>query len=303
MRSKAELEIAQFIRAIYAGEVQQNVRNVLDDRYELDIFLPALNLGFEYNGMVWHSEQFDKAGASTRHINKLNQANVKGIKLVQILEYEYLNHRDLVLSKISHIIGCQTNLPKIQARKCTIRSISNDVAKRFLNLNHIQGFAKSTVYLGAYYNSQLIGVMTLKRESSDSNSDAYNKWELTRFATDNNYISCGIGGKLFKHFIREHNPQYVKSFADRRWTVSEGNNLYTRLGFTLDSVTNPDYHYTNNTLVYIHKFNCRKNILIRKYPEANLTMDMTEHEMVQKIGLYRIWDCGLFKYVWRPAEA
>ena len=25
---------------------------------------------------------------------------------------------------------------------------------------------------------------------------------------------------------------------------------------------------------------------------------MTESEMVKKLGYYRIWDCGLFKYIW-----
>ena len=28
-------------------------------------------------------------------------------------------------------------------------------------------------------------------------------------------------------------------------------------------------------------------------------MSMTESEMVKELGYDKIWDCGLFKYVWR----
>ena len=29
---------------------------------------------------------------------------------------------------------------------------------------------------------------------------------------------------------------------------------------------------------------------------------MTEREMTDQLGFYRIWDCGLYKYVWRKDE-
>ena len=29
---------------------------------------------------------------------------------------------------------------------------------------------------------------------------------------------------------------------------------------------------------------------------------MTELEMTRELGYYRIWDCGLFKYVWRKGD-
>ena len=52
-------------------------------------------------------------------------------------------------------------------------------------------------------------------------------WELTRFASDYNFICCGVGGKLFKHpFIKEYKPELVKSFADRRWTIDERKIIY-----------------------------------------------------------------------------
>ena len=43
-------------------------------------------------------------------------------------------------------------------------------------------------------------------------------------------------------------------------------------------------------------FNFRKQNLHKKY---DLPLTMTEDEMTEKLGYYKIWDCGLFKYVWK----
>ena len=58
-----------------------------------------------------------------------------------------------------------------------------------------------------------------------------------------------------------------------------------------------DYSYVINNK-RIHKFSCRKNLLLRKYTDMGLTEDMTEKNMTEKIGIFRIWNCGLIKYKW-----
>lgn len=192
-------------------------------------------------------------------------------------------------------MGKMCNYPKIMARKCEINKISIEKAKVFLKENHIQGYGKSTVALGAYYGPVLVGVMTFIK------SDKENEWILNRFATDNKMICSGIGGKLFKYFVKKYKPVNVKSFADRRWTLDENNNLYTKIGFKLTEILKPDYKYVDkdNPTERIHKFNLRKKELHRKY---NFDMDMTEAQMVKKLGLVKIWDCGLYKYEWKKEE-
>lgn len=44
-----------------------------------------------------------------------------------------------------------------------------------------------------------------------------------------------------------------------------------------------------------HKFSFRNKILSKKY---KLPTSMTEKEMCGVLGFYRIWDCGLIKYVY-----
>ena len=268
---------------------QQRNREILRNR-EIDIYIPSIKLGIEYNGLHWHSERLGKG--KNYHLDKLNKCNEQGIKLIQIFEDEWINHRDICESKLKQICGLNTN-PKIYGRKCEIREITNkDIAYKFLDKNHIQGRTSFTIALGAYHQEELVGVMTFKNEK-----EGY--WDLNRFATDINYQCVGIGGKLFKYFTRNYPFIEIKSFADRRWTTDPTNNLYIKLGFEFDSYVPPTYWYYNskiNPYTRFHKFGFRKQHLHKQY---GLPLTMTEREMTTALGYVRIWDCGLVKYIYK----
>ena len=289
--SKGEDEIKNFIEKELKEDVISRDRQLIKP-HELDIVIANKNIAIEYNGLRWHSELMgiDK----NYHINKLEKCQMNNINLIQIFEDEYVNHKDIVLSKLKHILHKDYDLPKVVGRKCEVKTINMADARLFLNKFHIQGFVNSTVYMGAFHRGELIGVMTFKEEKKGSN-----KWELNRFATNYNYRIIGVGGKLWSYFLKQIDPLYVKSFADRRWTINSRHNLYTELGFTMVDILEPDYRYYNDkkgTCERIHKFNCRKNKLAKDF---NLPLNLTEKEMCEKIGLYKIWDCGLLKYVWK----
>jgi len=288
MISHQENEIFEYCKSIFPDAEQSN-RSLIHP-YEIDIYIPSLRIGIEYNGLYWHSNAcVDK----NYHLQKLELAKKNGIKLIQIFEDEYINNKELVLKKIGHILNVANNNQKISGRKCEIIEITNHEAEGFLNKNHIQGYAISTVHLGAFFNNELIAVMSFKLETKNSS-----KWELTRFASNNNYICQGVGGKLFKHFIKKYDPKEVKSFADRRWTIDENSNLYIKLGFNFNGYTVPDYKYfrENDGIKRQHKFGFRKQKLNKIY---GLPLTMTETEMTEKLGYKKIYDCGLIRYVWK----
>ena len=286
--SKPENEIFEFIKNNVHTIVEQRNKTIIKP-YELDIFLPEVKFAIEYNGLYWHSTKFSTN--KNKHLDKLIKCKENDIKLIQIFEDEWLNKKDIVLSKIKHLLKIDNNT-KIMARKTTVSIIDSVLGIEFLNKNHIQGSGISSVYIGCFFETKLIGVMSFKKEKD-------NNWELTRFASDYNYTCQGVGGKLFKHFIKEYNPESVKSFADRRWTVNEENNLYLQLGFKFDSYIKPDYKYIENGIMQRqHKFNFRKSLLLKKHPDK-LTKDMTESEMTDKLGYLKIYDCGLIKYIWK----
>ena len=269
----------------------KNDRTILDGK-EIDIYLPDKHIGIEFNGLKWHSDWF--AGKDRHyHLDKTIMCSEAGVKLIHIFEDEYLQHKELVISKLKHIFHESESLDKIYARKCVVNEITKDVARQFLEKNHIQGYAKSTIYVGAFYNEKLVSVM-----SFINNGDS---WELNRFASDINYNCVGCGGKLFSYFVKTYNPIEIKSFADRRWTIDVNDNLYTKLGFKFDCYTKPDYRYVliKNPKNRFHKFGFRKKILLNKYASTGLINDsMTETEMAKALGYDRVWDCGLIKYVW-----
>lgn len=216
-----------------------------------------------------------------------------GYKVIEVFEDEYITNRDIVISKISYALGLSNNLIKINGRECNIIDIDKNTASSFLEKNHIQGFVNSTLYIGCVSkDGELVAVMTFTQEKP-------NFWNLTRYATKMGTLCRGVGSKMIKYFIKTYNPNEIKTFADKRWTFSKDANLYTKMGFTISKIgVSPDYKYWKNgvTSERQHKFGFRKQILHKKY---GFPLTMTETEMTKKLGYVKVWDCGLYKYVWK----
>lgn len=283
---KSEVAVFEYVKSL-VGEcnVIQNDRTILESGREVDIYVPCQRIAIEYNGLVWHSEKFNSGRMSL--LEKTLECEKNGIHLIHIFEDEWIGHEDLVKDKLSHMLHMDSDKIKIGARKCTVCEIGCDMARLFLEQYHIQGWASSSVYCGSFYDDNLIGVMSFLREY-DGN------WNLTRFSSNIAYSIPGLASKLFSYFIKKYNPIEIKTFLDRRWSWSDIN-VYDRIGFKLDKTLPPSYCYTKGQKRY-HKFGFRKQILNKKY---GLPLTMTEKEMCEKIGFYRIWDCGLLKYVWK----
>lgn len=285
--SKKENEIYQYVKSLLPDvEIIKNDKKTIWP-YELDIYIPNKQIAIEFNGLLWHSEKFNKN--KYYHYTKMQMCERFGIQLIQIFEDEYDMHKDIVLSKLRYILGCQRT-QKIYARNCVVKNIKFKEAKQFLQEYHIQGYTSATVYVGCFNKDELIGVMQFKKTGTPF------YWELNRFATSNKYICIGVASKMLKWFSVEYNPKIIKSFADRRWS-NKHKNVYLSMGFVLDKEIGPDYEYyiPQRGVVRFHKFNFRKKILVKNY---NLDWSLTEREMCEKIGAYKIWNCGLLKYLY-----
>ena len=285
-------DVEKFLDERKKKDVKNNFMSLCHDLFNVtqNIIIEDNIIKYKNLGIIYHNIAPNNKDTL---ISKTNYYNKRNIQVINIFEDEYIYSHDIVLNKIKHIFNIQADncIQKIPGRKIECNEISNKKAKSFLEKYHIQGFSSSTIYVGGFYNNELIAVMSFKKEK-------YNNWELTRFASNYNYICQGVGGKLFNYFIKKYSPIEIKSFADRRWTINKDNNLYTKLGFTLDKVLSPDYKYHNindKSFYRYHKFNFRKKNLHKNY---NLPLSMTEKEMTDKLGYYRIWDCGLYKYIW-----
>jgi hypothetical protein len=225
------------------------------------------------------------------YLSKMKQeAILQGIKVLIIFEDEWFSNSSLVLSKLSHQFGLN-NSSRIYARKCEIREVTS--IGPFLKKNHIQGADGSQIKLGAFYNDKMVAVMTFAkpRKFMNKNTKEEGVWELSRFATDVNYIVVGIASKLLKHFQRNYEWKEVYSYADLRW--SDGN-VYEQLGFSLSGATDPNYFYIVDGQ-RIHRWGFRKSLLKTKFPNT-FNPQKTEYENMIIAGYDRIWDCGHLKY-------
>ena len=288
--SKEEKKIYDYICGLVGDEnVIHNTIKLLKFG-EIDIYIQNENIGIEFDGLYWHTESQGKD--KSYHIKKTLEAQKLGIHLVHIFEDEWRNNELLVKDKISHMLHMDKDKIKIGARKCKIREISMLLAKPFLNKFHIQGWTSSSIYCGAFYDDKLVGVMSFLEEYKGM-------WNLVRFSTDINYSIPGLASKIFSYFVKEHNNDIIeiKTFLDKRWSWTDIN-VYDRMGFRMVEEIRPSYYYVKNNKRY-HKFGFRKQILNKKY---GLPMTMTESEMTKTLGYEKIWDCGLYKYVWRNSQ-
>ena len=263
-----ELELFEFIKSIYLGEIIQSYR----DGLEIDIYLPDLRIGFEFNGLYWHSEKYkDK----WYHINKTNHFLDRGIKIIHIWEDDWDYKRSILESQIRNWLGLTKN--KIFARQCEVREITKpSESTKFLNVNHIQGRSNSNLKLGLYYNGELVSLMTFDHfEGRKKMVD--NEWNINRFCNKLDTIVVGGSSKLLNFFIKTYSPKRIISYADKDWSIG---NLYETLGFKMVSETKPDYKYILDGR-RIHKSRYRKSFT-----------GISESDL----NIFKVFDCGKIKF-------
>jgi hypothetical protein len=282
--SGKEILLFKLISELYGGEIIQSYKI---NRKEIDIYLPELKIGFEFNGLRWHSELFIE---NDYHIKKTKMCNENGIRLVHIFEDDFDFNRDVVKSIIGNILNSSN---RIYARKTNIKIIKDkNIVKEFLIKNHLQGFVNTNINYGLYYNDELISMMTFMKTRKVLNKNQKDgEYELVRFCNKVGVSVVGGASKLFKHFIKDYNPISILSYCDISWANGD---LYKNLGFELMGVSKPNYHYVINSRRE-NRINYQKHKLVKKGYDKNLT----EVEIMSGLGHYRIFNCGNEKYLYQ----
>ena len=288
--SGLEIQLTNFIKENYIDEIIENSKKIINP-YELDIYLPDLKLAFEFNGLFWHCEY---QRADDFHLMKTELCEKQRIQLIHIYEDDWMYKQDIVKSRILNLLGKNPN--KIYARKCVVKKIKdNKIVKDFLEINHIQGFIGSRIKLGLYYNDELVSLMIFAKIRKPMRQNSQDGYEMLRFCNKLNTSVIDGSSKLFKYFIDNYKPKEIISYADRSW--SQGN-LYKKLGFNFIHKTPPNYYYIIDKTTRKHRFNYRKDILVKQGFDKN----KTEHEIMLERNLYRIYDSGGLKFVWKPNQ-
>lgn len=283
--SKPEQELLDWLGG-YIPHLKKD-RSILDGK-EIDIFSEALNIGIEYDGVYWHN--YEMVGDKSLFM-KNQLAKSKGVKLLNIFETEWLQKNDIVKSVILSKFNIYEK--KYYARKCILQEVDSKICRSFLEENHLQGKDNSKYKYGLYYNDELVSVMTFGQRTITKNP----QMELIRFCNKKNTTVIGGAGKLFKHFIKIHNPTYVKTYANAR--LSDGD-MYKKLGFAFKHHSPPNYWYYKpeapKKIKLMHRSGFQKHRLsgiLERFDK-----NKTEWENMSDHGYKKIYDCGnlVFEY-------
>jgi len=285
-QSRLHLNIENYINSIGYKTIT-NDRRVIKP-YELDIMISDAAIGIEVDGLYWHSyNKIETSEERKRHSNKVDMASAAGIRLICIREDEWNNKCDIVKSRLRNILGLSN---RIYARKCKIVEVDNSAYKQFVESTHLQGYRSASRIYGLEYDNELVSVMSFNPYRP---SKADNHWEIMRFSTALDTVVIGGASRLFTKFIKDVDPKYVLSYADRRYATG---NVYFKIGLDFSGITRPNYVYVKNGMTY-----SRQNFQKHKLPDKlnNYDPRLTEAENMFNNGYRRLWDAGNFKFIYR----
>jgi hypothetical protein len=272
-------ELSDFIKSL-GFDIETNNRTILNG-FELDIVVPSKKIAFEYNGVFSHLFRPEESKFSTRkdakyHLFKTEESKRHGYDLIHIFSDDWKYRNEICKSIIRSKLGVSDRL---FGRKCLIKRVSSKAKSEFLNLNHIQGNDKSTIYYGLIYEDVLVAVMTFCKSRYNKHFD----WELSRFASKCGITIVGGFSKLLKRFESEFSGSII-SYADR--SRSNGN-VYRNNGFTLIKTNPPGYSYVN---LNMSEQRFHRAAFMKKRIAPNDTR--TEREIMRERGYHQIFDCG-----------
>jgi hypothetical protein len=247
-------------------------------RHEIDLFLAEKKLGFEYNGVYWHSRRFKE---EKYHQDKTIGAMSKGINLIHIWSTD---DEIKVKNRIKSLLGMNT---RVFARKTSVTEIDYETANEVIGSSHLHGMVKSTKYYGLIHNGECVSAIAFTRRKE--------LWEITRFATKIGLNIVGGFSKLMKKFISSESPTQIMTYADRDWTPDHTQSVYFKYGFQYVEDTGPILWYTDNSKMFARQRFQKQNIEIL-FPDIYKD-SMTADDMLALKGIYPVYNSGNHKFI------
>jgi hypothetical protein len=252
-------------------------RGVLPRQFEIDIYLPDLKLGVEYNGLKWHSSEYcDKY----KHRDKRRMAEKSGIRLINIWEDEWLNDKTKVLSFLRNQISL--NKTKIYARDCKVSEVSHATAKSFLNLYHLQGAGPACdIYVGLYFNSDLVFVMGFRTGFKSGQK------ELHRAVSKDGVTVAGGFSRCLSYWVKRNTGKSLVSFIDL--DKFDGKSYFLSGFKTVSESLSLSYVKREKR---IGRHFLKKSLLTHLPAYSD---DKTEEQILSESGIFQLWNSGTLK--------
>jgi hypothetical protein len=242
---------------------------------EADIVVPSKKIAIEFNGAYRHSHIYK---SNNFHRDKTEHFNANGFTLIHVWEHEWKYKSAQIKSYLRSKLG--SNLRRVFARKCIIKTISYQIASDFLNRYHIRGSFPKSLFIaafGLFNRNELLAVVTVGKHHRNSTKGLL----INRVCFAEGVLVHGGLAKICKHAAKTLGCD-LYTFVD----LSKSNGKsYSKAGFVLDKKINPDYFYCSQVLCYVSKQARAKN-------KVGTPKGMTEFEHAELDGLLRVYDCG-----------
>ena len=249
--------------------------------FEMDLFLPELKIGIEYDGTYWHSARFV---SKEKSMQKLETAEALGIQLITIQEHLWLLAPDKIKARLSSVLNL--NPARVMARKCSLYELSKNESNAFFDSSHLQGAARAAVTLGLLYGGEVVAAMSFGRPRF---AKASADWELIRFAVKPGVSVPGGASKILKAFRKTY-PGSIISYADRCWSTG---GLYKTLGFTFLRNSDPSYFWVSGNHIF-SRYQTQKGKLKKLLGDLNLEFEpsLSEDENMRAAKFLKVYDRG-----------
>lgn len=174
----------------------------------------------------------------------------------------------------------------VAARKCNVQAIDTDDARAFLEMYHLQGFARSTWYIGLAHEGTLVGVMGVSLRSG--------VFEISRVA----FAGSVAGGlsRMFQFFLRNYydGKSLLVSYTDPR--IATGASFHN-LGFVDMGEVPAQLLYVGPGGIF-HRMSFMKAAMREKL--SYFDESASEADNARFNGYYRIFPIPLRRMVYRP---
>ncbi len=294
--SGAVHEILTFVESL-------GLKTVVNDRkaiapLELDVYVPELKFGLEYNGLYWHSEAAgDHTGTDydpLRHIKKFRACRDAGVALLAVFEDEWVNpaKQDLIKAmlrwRLKKFAGTRLYARDLELRRLT----SNSEFKAFFARNHIDGHTLAKYAYGLFHKDALVCCASVR-------TNHRGETEVARLATDYDYSVAGGASRVIAAILADlPSGQKLTSFSNNR--LSSGG-IYKTMGFDLVQENPPSYYYTD-LRVRLWRYKCKRvntPEVLAAYPTERLQARggvFSRMYLGHDEPLYQIHDYGHLKW-------
>ncbi len=239
------------------------------------------NILVEIDPWITHNidiSPYDNPVAKTYHRDKSLAAQQSGYRCIHVWEWDNLQQIVELLEPRDPLFG----------RCCSVKQVPQEEEMQFLSCHHLQGYVKSEVALGLYYQEVLVALMTFGKPR-------YNKkyqWELLRYCATNKII--GGAQKLFRAFRSKKNPEGVVSYCDLSKFTGD---IYSVLGFELLRSSVGCHWYNPKTKKHFTD-NLVRARGVDQLLGTSYGKNISNEQLLLSENFVRIYDCGQATYVW-----